>query len=113
MPVPELAASSGTAGGAQAAQTGAVDHGSRGALGETVDRDAQGAHHAGRRQGIAGPDGVDDLDRAVADGADQQGALGDRLVAGHPHAAAQRTRRAKGDRIGERAHSTPRPVVTW
>ena len=95
MPVPELRASSGSRGARRPRSPTPCTTRATLAPGEAVDRRAEGLDHARRGQRVAGPDRLDDLDRPVADGADQQGALGDRLVARHAHAAAQRAAGAK------------------
>jgi len=86
MPVPELPASR-LCPGARRPQANAVHHCAPFARRQAVDRHAKVDDHAGRRQGITGPDWSDDLDRPLADGAHEQRPLGDRLVARHPHAA--------------------------
>ena len=79
--MPALPQSSGAVGLAQAAQADAVDDERVDVL--LVDLDAERAHDAERRLGVAASGRSDDTTRlALAERADQQRAVRDRLVAG-------------------------------
>ncbi len=95
-PVPELPKSSTPAGSREAADADAVH--APGAFAGALDRGAQRAHGLAGVEHVLAFEQAGDAGLADRQRAEDQGAVRDRLVAGHAHAALERARAAGGQR---------------